>query len=193
MQRMSRLWISTWAFLILFPVSGSGQEIGHLHALLIDARNGTLLMGAHHGLYESRDEGKSWKKRALKGDIPGSDFMLLTTDPMNPKIIYAGGHDLAVIKSEDGGSSWQRAAKGLPTMDIHALAIDPANNKLYAWAVDHGLFRSENGAQSWVRVDDGPENPHVTSLTSVPIPTGMGGIYLYAGTAAGLYRNADCF
>lgn len=193
MQRMFCLWISTWAFLILFPVSGPGQEIGHLHALLVDAQNGTLLMGTHHGLYESRDEGKSWKKRALKGNIPGADFMLLTMDPMNPKIIYAGGHDLAVIKSENGGASWQRAAKGLPTMDIHALAIDPANNKLYAWAVDHGLFRSESGAQSWVRVDDGPENPNVTSLTSVPIPTGMGGIFLYAGTAAGLYRNADCF
>ncbi|MFQ5684142.1 MAG: WD40/YVTN/BNR-like repeat-containing protein, partial [Candidatus Binatia bacterium] len=107
---------------------------------------------------------------------------------------YAGGHDLAVIKSEDGGTTWQRAGKGLPTRDIHALAIDPTRpNRLHAWAVGKGLYRSDDGAKTWSRVDDGPENPNVTSLTSVPIATGMGGIFLYAGTAVGLFRNADCF
>ncbi len=29
--------------------------------------------------------------------------------------------------------------------------------------------------------------------TSVNLPRGMGGIYLYAGTAEGLQRSADCF
>jgi hypothetical protein len=33
----------------------------------------------------------------------------------------------------------------------------------------------------------------VKVLASVNIPTGMGGIWLYAGTAEGLVRNPDCF
>ncbi len=170
-----------------------GQQ-NHLHSLALVPGTGTLLVGTHQGLFESLDEGKSWKATTLKGDVPGTDFMTMVTDPTNPKVVYAGGHDLAVIKSEDGGMTWQRGGKGLPTMDIHALAIDPLRPKrLHAWAVGKGLYRSDDGARSWLRVDDGPENPHVTSLTSVPIPTGLGGIFLYAGTAVGLFRNADCF
>ena len=170
------------------------QQTDHLHSLALDPQTGTLLMGTHHGLYESRDEAKSWQKRTLKGDVPGTDFMTMAVHPVNPRIIYAGGHDLGVVKSDDGGMNWRRAAKGLPTSDVHALAVDPKNSqRLYAWAVGNGLYRSDNEAASWSRVDDGPENPNVTSLTTVPIPTGMGGIFLYAGSAAGLFRGPDCF
>jgi len=42
------------------------------------------------------------------------------------------------------------------------------------------------------RVDDGPAG-EVKVLVSVNISTGMGGIFLYAGTAEGLKRSADCF
>ena len=144
------LWMLIGMFWIVNGGEVLSQEMDHLHSLAVDPQTGTLLMGTHHGLYESRDEGKSRQKRTLKGDVPGTDFMTMVADPANPKLTYAGGHDLAVLKSEDGAASWSR-------------------------------------------VDDGPENPNVTSLTSVPIPTGMGGIFLYAGTAAGLFRSADCF
>ena len=43
-----------------------------------------------------------------------------------------------------------------------------------------------------VRVDDGPAG-ETKVLASVNIPTGMGGIFLYAGTGDGLQRNPDCF
>jgi hypothetical protein len=43
-----------------------------------------------------------------------------------------------------------------------------------------------------VRVDDGPPG-ETKVLASVNIPTGMGGIFLYAGTGDGLQRNPDCF
>lgn len=168
------------------------RDIGHLHSLVLEPQSETLLMGTHQGLYESRDEGKSWEKVTAKGNVPGTDFMTMVVDPSNSTTIYAGGHDLAVIKSEDGGKTWRPAGKGLPTMDIHALAIDPTKPKrLHAWAVDHGLYRSNDAGDSWFRINDGPTNPQVTALSSVPIPSGMGGIRLYAGTAAGLQWSFD--
>ena len=194
MKRKLYLVILIGMFWIVNRGEALSQQMDHLHSLALDPQTGTLLMGTHNGFYESRDEGKSWQKRTLKGDAPGTDFMTMVVEPANPTIIYAGGHDLAVVKSADGGMNWQRAGKGLPTTDIHALAVDPKNSKrLYAWVVGSGLYRSDDGAASWSRVDDGPENPNVTSLVSVPIPTGMGGIFLYAGTAAGLFRGPDCF
>jgi photosystem II stability/assembly factor-like uncharacterized protein len=106
--------------------------------------------------------------------------------------IYAGGHDLGIVRSEDFGQTWQRAAQGLPSTDVHALTTDAHKpEQLYAWVVDHGLYRSQDGAQSWHRAADGPPNPEVRALASVNIPTGMGGIYIYAGTADGVFRNTD--
>lgn len=112
----------------------------------------------------------------------------------NPKVLYAAGHDMFVIKSIDKGTTWSLINNGLPNGDVHAIVVaanDP--NTLYAWVVDAGLFRSRNGGESWQRVDDGPPNSNVVALASVNIPTGMGGIYLLAGTADGLYASADCF
>ncbi len=171
----------------------SAQPIDHLRSIAIAGPEGTLLAGTANGLYESRDEGRTWKKRLLKGNVRGNDFVTLVVDPSNPKVIYAGGRDLSVIKSADGGVTWSEEAKGLPTKDIQALAIDPTKpSTLHAWAGTHRLYRTKNGAKDWSRVDAGPEH-EMTSLTSVPIPTGMGGIYLYAGTIEGLYRSPDCF
>jgi hypothetical protein len=170
------------------------QHTNHVHTLLVNPEQNTLLMGTHHGLLESRDDGKTWRKRKLEGALAGTDFMAMVAHPKKSGVIYAGGHDFGVVKSQNGGFSWEKAANGLPTLDIHGVTIDPTNpSRLYAWAVGHGLFRSENDALSWSRVDDGPENPHVTFLSSVNISTGMGGIFLYAATAAGLFRSPDCF
>jgi hypothetical protein len=39
--------------------------------------------------------------------------------------------------------------------------------------------------------EDGPSTPEVCVLASVNIPTGMGGILIYAGTADGVWNNTN--
>jgi len=81
---------------------------------------------------------------------------------------------------------------GLPTGTVNGFAVDPSNANVMYVAMRDGIFRSTNGGQKWVRVDDGPGG-ETKVLTSVNLATGMGGIYLYAGTAEGLQRDPDCF
>jgi photosystem II stability/assembly factor-like uncharacterized protein len=172
------------------------QVSGHVHFLYVDKDTPTfMLMGTHEGLLRSNDGGKAWATVEVKGEVRSKDFMAISSDnSKNPKVLYAAGHDMFVIKSVDGGITWSLIDKGLPNGDVHTIAVaanDP--NTLYAWVVGAGLFRSKNGGESWQRVDDGPPNSNVLALAFVNIPTGMGGIYLYAGTADGLYRSPDCF
>jgi photosystem II stability/assembly factor-like uncharacterized protein len=168
------------------------QDAGHVHALLVHPKDDTLLVGTHHGLWRSPDAGVTWERVTPKGVVPGSDFMTLAMHPQQHDQIYAGGHDLGLLRSDDFGQTWQRASQGIPSPDVHALTVDPRKpQQLYAWVVEHGLYRSQDGGRSWHRANDGPPNPEVRALASVNVPTGMGGIFLYAGTADGLFKVPD--
>ena len=172
---------------------GGGFE--HVHALAMDTEGRTIFLGAHTGLFQSQDGGRSWQKVALPAKQSHMDVMAVAPDPREPKTIYVGTHEGGVYKSTDGGATWKEANSGLGGLDVHGLAIDPnAPQKLQAAVREKGdgIYRTTDSGGKWVRVDDGPGG-EVKVLTSVNISTGMGGIFLYAGTAEGLQRNPDCF
>jgi hypothetical protein len=71
----------------------------------------------------------------------------------------------AVLKSEDGGETWQEAGRGLPpgdtstTFGFHAtsLAVDPTSpSHLLLGGDDGNVYTSRNGAQSWHLRAPGP-------------------------------------
>ncbi len=94
----------------------------HLHSLVVHPQHETLLLGTHHGLFRSRDAGVTWERVKPKGEVPGSDFMDLAMHPQQYSQIYASGHDLGIIRSNDFGQIWQRSDLGIPNADVHALA-----------------------------------------------------------------------
>lgn len=176
---------------------------GHVHSLFLDPSDNTLLMEAHHGVFKSMDGGKTFTKVDLKGDINSDDFMNSAYDANN-KILYAGGHDVEVVKSTDGGTTWTKTDSGIKGSDIHALAINPLDtNRLYAFSVDNSVFGTKDGGKSWNRIDDGPTNRSVRAFGYMATPSSMDRSmktvkttnigYLWAGTSGGLYSSFDCF
>ena len=167
----------------------------HVHALAVDSAGQGLFLGAHTGLFRSDDRGGNWQKVSVSAKHAHVDVMDIAVDPREPKMVYVGTHEAGVLKSIDGGRTWKSASIGLAGPDVHGLAIDPtAPFKLHAAVRDkgEGIYRTTDQAAKWVRVDDGPSG-EIKVLKSVNIPTGMGGIFLYAGTSTGLQRSPDCF
>lgn len=178
------------------------ETYGHVHSLFINP-DSSILMGTHDGLFTSSDNGKTFTKVATKGDINSDDFMNFAYDQKN-KILYAGGHDVGVVKSSDGGVTWTKTDSGIKGSDIHALSINPLDNtRLYAFSVDNGLFGTKDGAKTWYRIDDGPINPSVRAFGYMGTPSSMDRNmkvdkttnigYLWAGTSGGLYSSFACF
>lgn len=204
MKREFCLWVFVAVIAIfLSPTRSFGMQeehkksggFEHIHALAMDAEGRTLLLGAHTGLFRSEDGGRSWQKLALSTKHSHLDVMAVTPDPREPKTIYIGTHEAGVFKSTDGGVTWKEMNNGVGGPDVHGLAIDPnAPSKLHAAVREKGagIYRTTDGGGKWTRVDDGPEG-EMKVLTSVNISTGMGGIFLYAGTSGGLQRSPDCF
>ncbi len=167
----------------------------HVHALTFDAEGQTLWLGTHGGLFRSED-GRTWRPVALPSKQERHlDVMALVSDPKDPRTLYVGTHEAGVLKTTDGGASWSGINTGLGGADVHGVALDPnVPRKLHALVRGQGggLYRTSDAGSRWVRVDDGPAG-EVKVLTSVNISTGMGGIFLYAGTAEGLLKSPDCF
>ena len=174
---------------------GAGGDFEHVHALALDAEGRSLWLGAHTGLFRSEDGGRTWRKVPLPATPEHLDLMAVATHPSDARTLYVGTHEAGVFKSTDGGTTWQGVNAGFGGLDVHGLALDPnAPDKLHAAVREagEGVYRTTDGGGKWTRVDDGPGG-EVKVLASVNVPTGMGGIWLYAGTAEGLQRNPDCF
>jgi photosystem II stability/assembly factor-like uncharacterized protein len=100
------------------------------------------------------------------GGVPGagspSYIAAIQIDPKRPNVVYAsalGGSRGAVIKSTDGGRTWNAADTGLRAprghhtpftgLRVDALAIDPRSpNVLYA-GTGLGVYKTSDGAKTW--------------------------------------------
>jgi len=118
---------------------------------------------------------------------------------ISPTTIYIGTAGGGVLKSTDGGASWQSASTGLPrittkgttatgqvrlwtmTATITALVIDPVHPEtLYAATSGSGIFTSTDAGGTWRPFNAGLDVLDIASLTI----DATGG-RLYAGTVNG--------
>jgi photosystem II stability/assembly factor-like uncharacterized protein len=150
----------------------------HIGKILIHPTNSNIVLvssmgplwneGGDRGIYKTIDGGKSWS-HVLDIDVhTGVADMVM--DPRDPNVIYAasqqrrrhvftyigGGPGSDVYKSTDGGDTWSKSNKGLPSVDKGriGLALSPANpDVLYAIveASDGkgGFYRSTNRGVNW--------------------------------------------
>ena len=155
--------------------------------------DGEALLAGGANLIRSDNAGQSWTELSAPGVI-----QTLATHPERPGRILAGLASGGVALSEDGGRNWESRSGGLPEGKVDAVAIASGQpDMVYAAVQDDGLWKSEDAGQSWSFAMDRPwleETEHdILTLSSVGLATGMGGIWIYAGTEAGLTRVPDCF
>ena len=129
------------------------------------------------GVFRTTDAGKTWQKVLYRNPDTGCSEVVM--DPSNPRTIYAGmytfrrrpwrfdsgGGETALYRSTDGGDTWQKLTKGLPTtaMDRIGIAVSASNpNTVYMITetkTEGTLFRSDDRGDSWTKVNDSPQLP----------------------------------
>jgi len=129
---------------------------------------------------------------------PRAAIRALACHPARPGRIFAALEGRGLDRSDDGGRTWAAASGGLPLAQVTALAIAAgAPDTVYAALANDGLWRSEDAGTNWSFVMDRPwvaeAEREVLTLASVNLASGMGGIWIYAGTDQGVTRVPDCF
>jgi photosystem II stability/assembly factor-like uncharacterized protein len=125
-----------------------------LQALVFDPQGRALFAGSRiAGVFRSGDGATTWKAashglRAVPADA-------VAADPKRPAILFAGTPDFGLIKTVDGGASWQGTGVSLGARK--PLAIDPQRPAtVYASSRDTRLLRSRDGGRSWRRIRTSP-------------------------------------
>lgn len=160
------------------------------------AFDGDALIVAHGTLIRKK-EGETWASLPISAEAEG-EVTTLTTHPALPGRIIAGLTTGGIAISEDGGHSWTRRGQDLPKAVVTAATVAAGNpDTLYAAIRGDGLWQSNDAGRSWTFAMDRPwltDAEHdLTALASVDLATGMGGIWIYAGTETGVTRVPDCF
>ncbi|RKF12555.1 exo-alpha-sialidase [Roseovarius spongiae] len=141
----------------------------------------------------SPDGGRSWHERPTP-----APFSSIATHPARPGRVLAGLAQEGVAVSDDGGATWLRRSEGLAPGEVTAVIVAAGNPNMFYVAIrGDGLWKSEDTGKTWSLAMDRPwldeAERDPLALASVDLETGMGGIWIYAGTEKGLTRVPDCF
>jgi photosystem II stability/assembly factor-like uncharacterized protein len=167
----------TWNYLGL-------NDVQQVAGLAIDPTNENRLFVAalghpygpnkERGIYRTEDGGKTWQQVLYIDENTGAAQVAI--DPTNTNVIYADmwagrqgpwengaweGPQSGLFKSTDGGKTWKKLTKGLPTIEQGlgriGFAIAASNSKrLYAVVQadkNGGVYRSDDAGESWDLID----------------------------------------
>ncbi len=182
----------TWA-----PVGGRGLPAGPLGRIGLAAARGPegtrvyALVGAREGagLYRSDDGGATWRLAGADPRLTNRNwyFCRVTVDPRNPGVVYVP--NVALLRSTDGGATFD-AIKGAPGGDdYHELWIDPQVSTRMIVGSDQGATVSLDGGRTWSSWYNQPTAQFYHVATDGQFPYHVYGAQQDAGSAATLSRG----
>jgi photosystem II stability/assembly factor-like uncharacterized protein len=187
-----------------------------LHTILLDPTNADRIYIAISaaGAFRTNDGGKSWKpiNRGLKSEgIPKPDAEVghcvhhIAMNGSRPNVLFMQKH-WDVMRSDNGGDSWQEVSGNLPTdfgfaIDVHThepdtIYVVPIKSDSEHFPPDGKLrvFRSRSGGNEWEPLTKGlpQSNCYVNVLRDAMAVDSLDSCGIYFGTTGGqVYVSPD--
>lgn len=122
------------------------KETRHIGRIVVHPTNPDIVLVAaqgrlwgpnvERGVFKTTDGGRTWRKVLYVDENTGANEVVF--DPTNPQIVYASsyqrqrksyggitvGPGSGIYKSVDGGESWTKLTKGLPTVEMGRIGLD---------------------------------------------------------------------
>lgn len=202
-----------------FPDAGK-----QIWSFLVDSRDDNrIYAGASPiAVYRSDDRGASWRRLSDVGVaehckvIFDARVMRMVQHPTRPDELYAALEVNGVIRSMDGGETWDDCSKHLielseqehlkskivsdtfaeGMLDVHAITICPSRPDDVLLALRMGLFRSADQGRTWQDMEVGRFSPTTYGRDVRIAPQDPKTLYAALSVAAasedgGVYRSCD--
>jgi len=153
-----------------------GLVYKHTLSLARHPETGTLYVGTEPAcIFRSDNLGDTWTElqavRKLKSrkdwTFPGPPHVAhvrgIGLDADNPDVIFGAVEEGWLIRSADGGETWENIIEGTE-FDSHTVTILPGDSGVIVSASGTGLYRSADGGRSFAKCDQGIEHPYLINV-----------------------------
>jgi len=109
-----------------------------------------LYVGTTDGLFQARSNGNGTKASRLGLQGCGVLRCPIVIDRMDPRCLYAATSRRGVLRSEDGGGSWQEINNGVLYKETWSLVQHPRTGDLYVGTGPSSVFKSTDRGDNWM-------------------------------------------
>lgn len=143
-----------------------------------------VLAATDGGVYVSTDGARSWRRAGP--DVTVND---VTQSASDPRVWYAGTRERGLMRSGDGGETWQSVAPRFNTTTFFSISVDPRDGRRVAAASwGHGVVVSTDGGRTWAARTRGLPSANVYAVIYDANRPGR----LWAATVeAGIFTSDD--
>lgn len=139
------------------PNAKGYQGLGRLNAIAFHPNDPDIIFAGAPagGMWITQDGGQTWNSYC--DNLPTLGVSSIAVDHTNPDIIYMGTGDrdagdaagIGVLKSTDGGISWNNANTGIDNLTVGRMIIHPVDPNILYIASTGGIFKTTDAGQSW--------------------------------------------
>ncbi|MBK9169474.1 MAG: hypothetical protein IPM24_18705 [Bryobacterales bacterium] len=129
------------------------------------ARAGRVVAGCVNGVFLTEDGGASWRRTGAEG----IQVRRVAQSPHRPQEWLAGTQMAGLLRSTDGGRTWEAAGDVAVERNLYDIAFDPAQPgriALAGWGT--GVLVSEDNGKTWERRGQGLPRWDIWSVTFDP-------------------------
>ena len=173
--------------------TADAQQLGRVTALGFDAASKALLVVRAQELYRSDADDQGWDRVPLPSAVGKGRVAAVAAAAKRTGVWYLAGPGVGVLRTEDGGRTWQARNAGLPSREVVTLTTHAEQtDTVYVFIPEKGVFKSEDAGARWKLMDGGAREPIVQFVHS-NMPGSMQTGWLFAATEKGVARSMDCF
>ncbi len=176
--RESRSNSSNWSFIGPAVIPVGGGDAGRVNCISISPKDtSTIFVGAASGgFWVTHNGGSTWSTTtdllpsiciadiAINPNNPDTMYVATgdgygyTVPEGNVQVFWGGTYSAGVMKSTDGGNTWNTTGLGYPDdslIIINRLLILPTNPNILLAATTNGIYRTSNAGTTWSKVYNG--------------------------------------
>jgi photosystem II stability/assembly factor-like uncharacterized protein len=172
-----------------------------IRAIAVDPSDSRKVFAGGDQLWRTTDAGTTWTTVNTPGD--GISVSSITFDPKHPQVVYAAGTRFGrvrpgIIKSSDGGSTWETLHAGLSRWAVlDSIVLDPlrphtvylaARGQLDTTRHVAGVLKSSDAGHTWTSASVGLPRRGVRAIAA---GVTAGDTVLLAGTRSGPFLSHD--